>query len=478
MRILHVLISLAWVVLVSSNGANLSPQELFNLNIDKRERIAIIGAGAGGSSAAYYLQRFSPGKYDITIFEKSDSVGGRSTTVDVKGHKVELGASVFVKANKILTNAVETFNLSTQKFGEKVKGTVAIWNGDRVVLELGSSWWSNIKLLIKYGLSPIRLVRLKNRFISKFLQSYYDGNFPFANLTDLTVESKFSEVTHLTAEEYLYEQEISDDFANNLIQAATRVNYAQNLDQIHGIGSLVAVAADGAEQVKDGNWIIFDNFIKYSDAKLHLQTRVKSIMKNEEGWLVSYDDKTSYFDQVIIASPFGQSRINLQSGSGKKLSEHPVEYVNLHVTLISTNCTISPSFIDSDSNESPKSILTTKDGQGNTPDFYSISAIDYFEDTDEYLYKIFSPRRIKAEFLEDVFTGCNGNISWIFRKKWRSYPYLKPNKNFGSFEIEQGLWYLNIIEPFISTMETSALAGANVAGLISHGKNTTEIKIP
>ncbi|KAK7679107.1 hypothetical protein QCA50_017866 [Cerrena zonata] len=282
---------LAWVVLVSSNGAILSPQELFNLNIDKRERIAIIGAGAGGSSAAYYLQRFSPGKYDVTIFEKSDSVGGRSTTVDVKGHKVE------------------TFNLSTQKFGEKVKGTVAIWNGDRVVLELGSSWWSNIKLLI-----------------NKFLQSYYDGNFPFANLTDLTVESKFSEVTHLTAEEYLYEQEISDDFANNLIQAATRVNYAQNLDQIHGIGSLVAVAADGAEQVKDGNWIIFDNFIKYSDAKLHLQTRVKSIMKNEEGWLVSYDDKTSYFDQVIIASPFGQSRINLQSGSGKKLSEHPVEF--------------------------------------------------------------------------------------------------------------------------------------------------------
>src|SRR5690348_8857591 len=74
-------------------------------------RVAIVGAGAAGSSAAYHLFRFSApssAKPVITVFESLPRIGGRSCTVDALNspqHPTELGASIFVKTNPILYNA-------------------------------------------------------------------------------------------------------------------------------------------------------------------------------------------------------------------------------------------------------------------------------------------------------------------------------------------------------------------------------------
>ena len=61
----------------------------------KRERVAIIGAGAGGIAAAYFLA----GTYDVEVFEARSRIGGHcdSRTIDYKGHPVtvDLGAQFF-----------------------------------------------------------------------------------------------------------------------------------------------------------------------------------------------------------------------------------------------------------------------------------------------------------------------------------------------------------------------------------------------
>ncbi|KAK0254080.1 hypothetical protein LTR91_006334 [Friedmanniomyces endolithicus] len=72
----------------------------------------VAGAGAGGASTAYHLRKFAAASgfaVNITVFERNDYIGGRSTTVDVYDdpmNPVELGASIFVKANHILESAV------------------------------------------------------------------------------------------------------------------------------------------------------------------------------------------------------------------------------------------------------------------------------------------------------------------------------------------------------------------------------------
>lgn len=48
----------------------------------------------------------------------------------------------------------------------------------------------------------------------------------------------------------------------------------QNIDDIHAVGALVSMAANGAYGVKGGNFKIFERFIDASKAKLHLNSTV------------------------------------------------------------------------------------------------------------------------------------------------------------------------------------------------------------
>ena len=61
----------------------------------RRERVAIVGAGAGGVAAAYFLA----GTHDVELFEARGRIGGHcdSRTVEHRGHRVtvDLGAQFF-----------------------------------------------------------------------------------------------------------------------------------------------------------------------------------------------------------------------------------------------------------------------------------------------------------------------------------------------------------------------------------------------
>ncbi len=60
------------------------------------KKIAIIGGGIAGLTAAYLLRR----KYDITLFEKSDRVGGNAYTLTVPGGgEVDIAAAIFGKSS-------------------------------------------------------------------------------------------------------------------------------------------------------------------------------------------------------------------------------------------------------------------------------------------------------------------------------------------------------------------------------------------
>ena len=57
-------------------------------------------------------------------------------------------------------------------------------------------------------------------------------------------------------------------------------------------------------------------------------------------------------------------------------------------------------------------------------------------------------------------------ISWYYPHVWQSYPYEYPRVTFEDPELARGFYYTSGMESFISTMETSALMGMNVAQLI------------
>lgn len=60
----------------------------------------------------------------------------------------------------------------------------------------------------------------------------------------------------------------------------------------------------------------------------------------------------------------------------------------------------------------------------------------------------------------------DGTVSWINHWEVDSYPVEYPRVSFEEVEVGRGVWYAGGMESFISTMETSALGGRNVAELV------------
>jgi len=494
------------------------------------KQVAIIGAGAAGASTAYHLHKFAAEEgieLNVTIFEKTSHIGGRSLTVDAYDdplQPVELGASIFVQVNQILWNATDNFNLTRIDPGADEKGTLAIWDGYSFVYEQDSEswgWWNLAKLVWKYGTAPYYTDKLVKQVVGTFLKLYETPYFPFRSLSTRAYELGLTSITGVTGEQFLAENKLASAFAHDIVQAATRVNYGSNLAYIHGLGAMVSMAPEGAVSVAGGNWQIFARMAEKSLAHVQLETTVTAIteLKSKDPahpasrFSITTSTKGNgrsdvtkknpiAFDNVVIATPYQFSGIKTEDG----LLQHPIDevpYVKLHVTLFASPFKFSPEFFNLPAGtKTPTSVLTTLaegeepkrglDGAGH-PGFYSASLVKIVTnpktDNKEYVYKIFSPNAVTSEFLSkllgvqvpETFTGSVPSepasedesdkvvvepISWFHAAFFHPYPEKLPRVTFQDPILRDGLYYTSGMESFISTMETNALMGMNVARLI------------
>ncbi|GJC77524.1 farnesylcysteine lyase [Colletotrichum liriopes] len=474
------------------------------------KQVAIIGAGAGGSSTAYYLQKFAEAEglpVNITVFEKTDRIGGRTLTVEAYNNPlepVELGASIFIEANHILYNASLNFGLPLKApesgsdgfLGRQLLG----------VVEPGQA-------LLEVWHGPYKAQKLVQSTVATFLQLYEKPHFPFRSLTQRVFELDLLKATSVTGEQFLANNEIGELFAHDIIQAATRVNYASNLKHIHGLETMVSLAPEGARQVIGGNWQIFATMLHRSNATVQKNTSVTSIalksgpssskyLLSTKGVHSEADAETDQypvaFDNVVIATPWQYGDISVSKDLfQKKIDEIP--YTKLHVTLFASPFRISPEYFGLEAgSRAPDSVLTTlnpkddskagSEGAGKAG-FYSISTLRTVTNPDtlkdEFIYKIFSPEKVTAEFLskllgvevpesivpaqktEEGSSRTVDPISWYHPHVFNSYPIEYPRVTFQDPILRDGLYYLSGIESFISCMETSSLMGMNIAKLIA-----------
>ena len=271
---------------------------------------------------------------------------------------------------------------------------------------------------------------------------------------------------------------------------------------------MVCMAAEGALAVRGGNWQVFDRMVHASGAVVKLNTTVTHVSKQADGTYSvqsqpaaaqaepgMQSESTEVFDEIILAAPLQFSGLVIDPAPANVPDQIP--YVSLHVTLFASPHRLSPAAFNLGPDEvPPEFILTTlppgehfgadPDGVGK-PGVFSISAVarglnPHSEPPGrpEFVYKIFSPKRVEPAFLarilgvavaegEEAAELPVDHVSWLHRKTWHSYPYEYPRVTFDAIQLDRGLWYTSGIESFISTMETSALMGKNVARLIVDG---------
>ncbi|ORY55012.1 Prenylcysteine lyase-domain-containing protein [Leucosporidium creatinivorum] len=469
-------------------------------------RIAVIGGGAAGSSAAYFLAHFGregPGiETDVTVFEKGEYIGGRSTVVwpweeqpeiqpaEEGEEPVECGASIVVEANKNLHKAARVFNLTLLDYAGE-EGTMSIWDGTQFVYSESKGWgwgyWDLAKMFWRYGRSPLKVRSLVKTTVSSFLRLYspaFISSGAFSSLSSFATSTNLSYPSTLSGLDYFTTEGVSPLFTTELIAAATAVNYGTPVGEIHGTGALVSLAATGAVSVKGGNRRIFEAFLGASEARLKLSKtgKVVEIVKLDaaKGARAQWVVKTEA-GAVILSAPFHQTSISIHNSPLPTLIP-PQPYVNLHVTFIITNSSSpSPAYFNLPPTTSmPKSIFASFDtpsAESSPPAFNSLNYLrqlsshtsSKFGEGDWHVVKMFSKSKLSAEVLGEIFGGKE-NVGRSWEKVWLAYPKLKPiveaEKELAPVRPDEGFYYSNGFERLISTMETETVASFNAVSLL------------
>jgi len=523
--------------------------------------VAIIGAGPSGTSAAYFLKQaqdyiassgnssIKSDKIEITLYERETRVGGRTAVVypydDESKDPIELGASIFADVNLNMRRAVKEFSLETGAHNG-LSGQMGIWDGQQFLFTGDqSSWWTSAKFFLRYGYSAIATESVVKKQLAYFSGLYRPSflhartpsrtgkdqsisGYPWDTIESLADAINATALAATTGMQFFKDRRVSELFIEEMVEAATRVNYAQDTDRIHAFGALVSLAASGATGVKDGNYRIFEEFARRSGARLlkgvegHVTgiVRFDSVARRSQiplgsepstqaKWYVgAKSGEGEVYDAVIIATPWHNADITLLN-TPERVRGKP--FVHLHVTLLTTSRpSPNPAYFGYGSQDSvPTTILTSDESvrrasnkkkptdqdpqdPGSEPpltttrsseqlkmpvlDFFSLNYLRSIEpeptsDGDdssrkekEYVVKIFSNKPVSDTLLDRLFGSST--ISWVRRHEWDSYPLLTPTDRFPKIEVDENLYYSNAMESLVSTMETSTVAAKNTVALL------------
>ena len=65
-------------------------------------KVAVLGAGVGGSTATYFLRKAFGSSVQIDVFEKTNKIGGRTRVIEMGRNTFEAGASIIHDSNRYL----------------------------------------------------------------------------------------------------------------------------------------------------------------------------------------------------------------------------------------------------------------------------------------------------------------------------------------------------------------------------------------
>jgi len=260
-------------------------------------KIAVVGAGISGLSAAYYLSK----KHKVDLFEKEDQFGGHANTIKVaykpnKEIPIDIGFMVFNKhtypnlINFFLENKIE-IEKSDMSFSVSVAGSDLEYCGK--------------------GLGGI-FSNKKNLFNFKFIKMFFE----IISFYKTCEKIKSEKIKSITLGEHLKEIKISDYFINYHIipmvsaiwsmppYEATQMplSFFLNFFKNHGLFKI----KDRPQwyTVKNRSKTYVDKIISQLSGEHFKNYNINKIVRNNSSVKIYYGEENEFFnyDKVIIAS--------------------------------------------------------------------------------------------------------------------------------------------------------------------------------
>ncbi|XP_053372013.1 prenylcysteine oxidase 1 [Clarias gariepinus] len=456
---------------------------------DPPNNIAIIGAGIGGTAAAYFLrQEFGP-NVKIDVYE-AGTVGGRLATENIGGQDYEIGGSILHPLNLHMKHFVDKLGLSARA---DVPSKTAIFDGKEIIYE-ESDWFivNFLRMLWNYGFNSLRMKMWVEGILDKFMRIYQYQQFSYSftsveRLLHAMGGDEFLGLLNQTLEEAMLAHGFSQTFINEIVTPISRVNYGQSVRLHAFVGSVSLAGADsGLWAVDGGNKRVCSGLLYHSKAEL-IQARVTNIALKTRPhkrdtiltfYEVNYDADSgpahSLYEIVVLATPLHQGLTDISfSGFSPSL---PSNFAGSYHQTVSTlvHGRLNVSHLDTRRKPSEfliSDVFTTDDEKLG---FASLSSLDPVHITPGYsrppgsqknIWKVFSSKPLTEEQLKTLFVSRES----VVEKRWLAYPsYRAPERRAPPFIFHQNLYYLSPIEWAASAMEMSAISARNIALLANH----------
>jgi protoporphyrinogen/coproporphyrinogen III oxidase len=310
------------------------------------KRIAIIGGGISGLSAAYTLEekRQSGTPVQYALYESSARLGGVLVTDHVDGCILEAGPDSFLTEKPWAADLCRKIGLGDQLIGsnDADRKTYILTKGKLVVLPDGLMFMVPTKI-IPTVLSPLFSVRTKLRMAAEWFHP------PRKADEDETVGEMVKR--HYGAEmvDLLADPLLSGVYGGEASQLSVRAVLPRFADMEAKHGSLgramlsarvkMAKAAKAPAKplfssLQEGMQQMVDALVARLDGpSLNTSAPVRSVIRQDNGWTVSAGYQTDHFDAVIIAIPTPAASVVLEATDSSLARELGAIHYSSSVTV-------------------------------------------------------------------------------------------------------------------------------------------------
>jgi len=282
------------------------------------KRVAIIGGGISGLSAAFYLEKARAARGDLsyTLFESDKRLGGSMHSGRVDGCLVEAGPDSFLTEKPWALTLCKELGIDDQLIGsnDAQRKTYIVVKGKLLVMPDGLMFMVPTKL-VPTALSPLFSWETKLRMARELLHP------PRPMETDETVaelvERHFgAEVVDRLADPLL--SGVYGGDANKLSARAVLPRFVE-MEEKYGSLSRAMLAAHNKmramagkqpprplfSSLKDGMQQMVDAIAARLDhSAIRMRTRIRHVYPESDGWRVAIDmGGSESFDAVIVATP-------------------------------------------------------------------------------------------------------------------------------------------------------------------------------
>lgn len=275
------------------------------------KKIAIVGGGIAGITAAQLLQD----RYEVSLFEANDYLGGHTHTVDVETDEgifpVDTGFIVFNGATypcfiKLLQKWGVDWHSSNMSFSFTSERMNLCYSGDT----LNGLFAQRLNLLKPQFYGLIRDIRRFNQLAKSFLNESLSSLHIGALIERFNLGMTFTEA---------YFKPMASAIWSMPRENVSQIPAHFLLDFYHNHGLLDLPASVEWYVVKGGSKQYVAAFKQQFSGEIYLNSSVRQIARDEDGIRLSMSDGEAVFDAVVLATHSDQALKLLEKPSAAEV---------------------------------------------------------------------------------------------------------------------------------------------------------------